>query len=185
MVRGTMKTIEVSEETFEALKARVQDFGDTPDTVIQRLLAATAKGKPLSPLAAALSGLGNEALRALVTSNRFQHLNGRGRYFEVLRFLHDDKRGEFEKVAGLKFGKRVQIARDRETIERSGKSTFPEPIPGTDYWVLTNLSNRSKRDVVFAAMRLLGYDEVDTRMAVSSIPDTLPERSSSSSSTGL
>jgi negative modulator of initiation of replication len=185
MVPGAMRTIEVSEETFEALKARVEDFGDTPDTVIQRLLTETAKGKPLLPLAALESGLGNDALRALVTSSRFQHLNGRGRYFEILKFLHDHKRAEFDKVTGLKFGKRVQIARDRETIDQSGKSTFPEPIPGTDYWVLTNLSNRSKRDVVFTVMRLLGYDEVDTRMAVNSIPDTLPERSSSSSSTGL
>lgn len=182
MVSGAMRMIEVSEETFEALKARVQDFDETPDIVIQRLLAAT-KGKPLPSFQPAPGE--NAALKKMVLSNEFQHLNGRGRYFQILQFLHGDKREEFRKLAGLKFGKRVQIAADRQTIEQSGKSTFPEPIPETGYWVLTNLSNRSKRDVVFAAMRLLGYDDVNIRLAVNSIPDTLPERSSSSSATGI
>jgi len=177
-----MPTIEVSESTFEALKARVQDFGETPDSVIRRLLAASAQGK--SPLPPA-SGSENTALKVLVTSSHFQRLNGRGRYFEILGFLHREKAADFPKLLALKFGKRVQIAADRETIERSGKSTFPEPIPDTPYWVLTNLSNRSKRDVIFAAMRLLGYDDVNTRLAVNSIPDTNPERSSSSSSLRL
>lgn len=169
-----MKTIEISEETFEALRERVKDFGETPDSVIQRLLAGEAN---LSVSVSQPKSAASE-LQSLLESNAFRHLNGRDRYFRILTFLHDQKPEEFRNIVGLKFGKRVQIAEDAETIEKSGKSTFPELIPDTPYWALTNLSNRSKRDVIFSAMQLLKYPEADIRLAVNSIPDSSPGRSS-------
>lgn len=169
-----MKTIEISEATFSALRERVQDFGETPDSVIQRLLAG---GRSQSPSALEEPSVTGE-LRKLLDSTTFQHLNGLDRYFRILGFLHNEKREEFQKLVGLKFGKRVQIAADKETIEQSGKSTFPKLIPGTPYWAVTNLSNRSKRDVVFSAMRMLNYPEAEIRMVVRSIPDSSPGRSS-------
>ncbi|MES2658220.1 MAG: hypothetical protein V4689_06355 [Verrucomicrobiota bacterium] len=174
---GEMKVIEVSDETFEALKARVRDFGETPESVIRRLLAVDHESSLKCPSEVSLDE--STALRELMSSNRFQHLNGRDRYFEILKFLHKEKPEEFaRKLPGLKFGKRIQIAMDAETIEKSGKSTFPVKIQDTPYWALSNLSNRSKRDVIFSAMRMLGYDDALIRLAVQGIPDSSPERSS-------
>lgn len=172
-----MKMIEISDETFDALKAQVRDFGETPDSVIRRLLSG-GNDRGVSHF----SEIDSEEtlkLRRLMDSTRFQHLNGRDRYFEILKFLCNENPEEFGvKLPGLKFGKRVQIARDAETIEKSGKSTYPEMIPDTSYWALTNLSNRSKRDVIFSAMRILGYSDVHIQLAVRGIPDASPERSS-------
>lgn len=169
-----MKTIEISDTTFAALRERVQDFGETPDSVIQRLLAGGGNQSP------SLKEEPSEAspLKELLESVTFRHLNGRDRYFRILKFLHDGKPEEFRNLVGLKFGKRVQIASDAETIEKSGKSTFPELIPGTPYWALTNLSNRSKRDVLFSAMRMLSYPESEIRLVLGAIPDSSSGRSS-------
>jgi len=176
-----MKTIEISEATFEALGKKARGFDETPDSVIQRLLAGEVGSPPSVPQ----QKPGASELQTLLESIAFRHLNGRDRYFRILRFLYDQKPDGFENLLGLKFGKRIQIARDAETIEKSGKSTFPEPIPGTPYWALTNLSNRSKRDVLFSAMQLLKYPEAEIRTAVNSIPDSSPGRSSAAILRGI
>lgn len=171
-----MKTIEVSDETFEALKAQVRDFGETPESVIRRLLTPT--GRSVEVVSHAAMSHEEIKLRELMDSSRFQHMNGKDRYLAILKFLHDDKPDEFsDRLTGLKFGKRIQIAPDPATIERSGKSTYPEVIPDTGYWALSNLSNRSKRDVIFSAMRLLGYGDDLIHYAVRGIPDSNPGRS--------
>lgn len=169
-----MRTIEISEETFSALRDRIRDFGETPDSVIQRLLAARETTSPF-PQETTIAG----ELQKFLPSTAFQHLNGLERYFRILEFLYNQKPKEFRNLVGLKFGKRIQIAADEETIQQSGRSTFPKPIPGTPFWAVTNLSNRSKRDVIFSAMRMLNYPEAEIRVVLNYIPDSSPGRSSS------
>ncbi len=175
-----MKTIEVSDQTYSALEAQVSGFGETPETVIQRLLrlqATLAEGAAGSIPAGAK--VERSAIETFVSSADFQHKNGKGRYLSLLGFLIGEDFQKFETVAlGLRRGKRVQISDSPDHIENSGKSTFPERIPNTNYWALTNLSNRSKRDVIYTAMTKLGYGEQDIRIAVQSIPDSGIDRSS-------
>ena len=173
---GTMPTIEISEATLEALRGSVKDFNESHDTVLRRILGLGVTGERMGGSTNTL--IEDAGLRQLISSSRFQHQNSRLRYLDILRFLHDRNPADFQKLLSLRFGKRVQIAVDRETIEKSGKSTYPISLPGTEYWILSNLSNRSKRDVVFAAMRILGWGEPDIRLAVHGIPDTVAERSS-------
>ncbi len=174
-----MPTIDVSEETLEALRARVKDFGESPESVIRRLLgpAGGETGKQQTAVADQLEVA--PELKELTGSGHFQHLNGRDRYFALLKVLHDTKSELFAtKVPGLKFGKRIQIARTFKEIDESGKSTFPEQIPETNFWALTNLSNRSKRDTILAVMQRLDYPEKDIRFALQTIPDSSSNRSS-------
>ena len=126
-----------------------------------------------------LKGMDRDAtVASYVSSNEFKHQNGKGRYLALLSFLYRAAPEKFQQLEGLRRGKRIQFSRDRLLIEQSGKSTFPELIPGTPFWALTNLSNRSKRDVVFSAFSKLGYNDDDIRVAVQSIPDSGLERSS-------
>ncbi|PTX96785.1 hypothetical protein DB345_06280 [Spartobacteria bacterium LR76] len=170
-----MPTIEISEETLEALRSRVKDFGESPETVIRRLLAAD--GADLGAEAAFEKSEVSPKLLELIDSSEFVQCNGRDRYLKVLKFLHDEKRMVFAvKACGLKFGKRIQIARTKEEIDQSGKSTFPALIPDTKFWVLTNLSNKAKRDVIVAVMERLEYPLADIRYAAQAIPQSASER---------
>lgn len=168
-----MKTIEMSDETYAALEAQVRGFGDTPEKVILRLLQKSDAYSRSGPAHAVTSSLG-----AFVSRNEFKHLNGKGRYLSLLTFLYREAPEKFVQLDGLRRGRRIQISRAAAQIEGSGKSTFPEQIPDTPFWALTNLSNRSKRDVIFSAFSKLGYKDDDIRVAVQSIPDSGLERSS-------
>jgi negative modulator of initiation of replication len=168
-----MKTVELSDEIYGALEAQVRGFGDSPEAVIRRLLQKTEVYSRSDPARAVSSTLGT-----FVSTSEFKHQNGKGRYLALLSFLSRDAADRFEQLDGLRRGKRVQICRDAAQIEKSGKSTFPEQIPGSSFWALTNLSNRSKRDVIFSAFSKLGYGDDDIRVAVQSIPDSGLERSS-------
>lgn len=168
-----MKNIEITDETYAALEAQVRGFGDSPEGVIRRLLQQASVYVKVGPPHAVGTVLGQ-----FVSTTEFKHQNGKGRYLELLRFLHEHNADKFAQLDGLRRGKRIQISRDPAHIERSGKSTFPERIPNTAYWALTNLSNRSKRDVIFSAFSNLGYEDDDIRVAVQSIPDSGLERSS-------
>ena len=168
-----MKSIELSDETYAALEAQVQGFNDSAEMVIRRLLQKTSVFTQNVPAHDVSSELGE-----FVSTKDFRHQNGKGRYLALFKFLYEKDSVKFTLLDGLRRGKRIQISRDRNQIEKSGKSTFPEQIPGTPYWALTNLSNRSKRDVIYSAFSRLGCSDDDIRVAVQSIPDSSLERSS-------
>ena len=172
-----MKTIELNDDTYAALEAQVRGFGDTPESVIRRLLSLQSQPADQRQSLTRPSEV-NPALEKLVNSSLFKHQNGKGRYLALLAFLHKQDSESFSHLDGLRRGKRIQIARDKAQIEASGKSTFPELISESQFWALTNLSNRSKRDVIFSAFGKLGYPDADIRIAVQSIPDSGLERSS-------
>ena len=171
-----MKTIEVSDETYAALEAEVRGFKQTPETVIRRLLsdarrAIKPEGWPaqLPPFESA-----DFNLEGFICSAEFSGKAAKEKYLSLLEFLWREKSERFTELTYLKFGKRVQVATSREKIEQSGRSTKPEAIGKSGYWALTNLSNRSKRDVLARCMQKLGYTTAEVRLAVGSIPDTHP-----------
>jgi len=170
-----MPNIEISEETLGALRSRVKDFGESPETVIRRLLAAD--GAAIGVKGAPAKKEVSEKLVKLIESTEFAQSNARDRYLKILKFLKDSNPyGFVPNVCGLKFGRRIQISQAKEEIEESGKSTFPALIPGTGIWVLTNLSNNAKRDVIVAVMERLGCSPADVRYAAQAIPESTSKR---------
>jgi negative modulator of initiation of replication len=95
----------------------------------------------------------------------------KGRYFAVLRFLYEKNTGEFAKLDNYRKGSRVQIARDKDAIEKSGRNTWPQILEDTPYWVLTNLSNYRKRDILDDVLRIFRYPNDVIALVVNSIPD--------------
>jgi negative modulator of initiation of replication len=74
-------------------------------------------------------------------------------------------------------GSRVLIARSPTPILESGNSTFPKQIPESSYWVCTNLSNKSKAQVVDGVMTILNYPAPERRKWMSAIDAEDSERS--------
>lgn len=182
MIASTVRTIEVSDETYAALEAAVAGFDETPESVIRRLLP------PASRLGAswfADNDPTSSALQRRINSQDFLGKTAKEKYLALLEFLHQEKPQEFAALVHMKFGKRVQIATSPHQIVNSGRSTKPEKVGATGFWALTNLSNRSKRDVIARAMQKLGYANADQRLAVSSIPDTHPSPSAARLLEGL
>jgi len=160
------------DETHRALLSQVEDFGETAETVIRRLLKLDGGTLPFVEEinAAPLKG---ESVLSLTRQNGFQDITAKQRYLRILAKISEDDPENLNPFLGKKFGKRIQLSGEKEEIEMSGKSTFPEQIPGTELWAVTNLSNRSKRDILSVIMRHLEYPSEVFEAVLGSLPDKM------------
>ncbi|MDB6021212.1 MAG: SeqA protein [Pedosphaera sp.] len=174
-----MKTIEIEDSVFHTLAKRVIGFGDTPNEVIKRLLI-DAEGGPCgvtspvtpSPTRSPDSVAQKHSFIEFVEAPEFLRGDFKSRYFDVLRYLYTNHPADFEKLDGYKRGRRVQISKDPSTIEKSGRSTNPQKLDGTPYWVLSNLSNPRKRSILEDILRLFKYPKEIITAVIKSIPDS-------------
>ena len=159
-----------------ALEKRVEGFGDTANEVIKRLLASSPqddktisqnrievpKNKPIDP----------HPLIKLIESPRFQINDAKERYFSVLEFLYRENSDRFAQLEGFRLGSRVNISREARKIEASGKSTQPQKLMGTPYYVLTNLDNKRKRNILEDILKMFHYPSEVISCVIKSIPDS-------------
>ena len=174
-----MKTIEISDSVYTALSQRVKGFGETPNTVIERLLNRLDElEKPtLKKLPPAKEPSHDEAegpLTKLITSLEYQRCDAVGRYISILSKLYKINPGKFEQLTRYrrKGGKRVNFAKSSQEIEQSGSSTYPQPITGTPFFVLTNLDNRSKRHILADVLPFFGISKNHIQEVIKTIPDS-------------
>ena len=173
-----MKTIEIENSVFQALARKAVGFGVTPNDVIKTLLneespnAGLAQPNPSpGPANEPKTDRETHPLAVLVDSPDYMRRDCKGRYFAVLQFLYENDKGEFAKLDNYRKGSRVQISTNKDAIEKSGRNTWPQILDGTPYWVLTNLSNYRKRDILDDILRILRYPNDVITLVVNSIPD--------------
>lgn len=153
-----MHTIELDNETYQFLRQNIE----IGEQVLRRLLHIPPyDGRSPSPPAEgkAPNESRDSLLSQFLSSQELEaSRDATDRYLQILSFAHHQRGDAFEKVLSIPSGrKRVYFARTREEIERSGTSTHPRQIPGSGFWVLTNLDSSDKRKFLSKALRLVGY----------------------------
>jgi negative regulator of replication initiation len=172
-----MKSIEIEDDVYSALEKRVQRFGETPNDIIKRLLegssdsGSTAQKSPDKPTPLPESKKDHPLIQ-LITSPRYLVGDGKERYFAILSFLYQKNPDHFSQLEGFKRGSRVNISKDVRKIESSGTSTNPQKLNGTPYYVMTNLDNKRKREILQDVLRLLRYPQEVMTEVIRSIPDS-------------
>ncbi|MCX5654927.1 MAG: AIPR family protein [Planctomycetota bacterium] len=94
--------------------------------------------------------------------------NATVRFLFVLGWAYRKHSGQFDLVRDkIRGAQRIYFARSADEIERSGISTSPKQIPGTPYWVCTNLPNAMKNEILAGVLhKVLGYDRDAVRCAL-------------------
>ena len=149
-----MKTIEIEDNVYSALLAKVQDFGETPNEVLGRIL------DPLD-LVEAVVECEEEAsdFDAFCQSIENSHRTGITRYIAVLGYLYRKTPELFEHAAlSIRGTRRQYIAKSKIEILRVGNSTMPKEIHGTPYYAVGNLSKRLMLEILERVMLALGHD---------------------------
>lgn len=119
------------------------------------------------------NGAETSALRQFVTDPALLCRNTTERYLAILGFANREKQEKFAKVLGVSGRRRKYFAASREEIEKSGTSTHPHPIPGSDnkYWAMTNADTIQKREMLSKALQVLEYSPAEIEAASKAIAD--------------
>lgn len=163
-----MKVIEIETDVYDFLLKNTQEIGESASSILRRLLQI-----PRAEASVPLAGEGavgktcrqsgvvdiDRRLAQCLQSPRL--LGSRTiteRFLQVLSFAHELHRDDFHKLLSLPGGRtRVYFACTESDIEKSGKSTHPRKIPGSNYFVMTNADTRQKQDILATALRTLGF----------------------------
>jgi negative regulator of replication initiation len=179
-----MNSIKIDDQVLAELEKRATGFNVTPNDVLRKLLnldgiQAKANGAstqgPLSPLAG-----GRSPLAEFLNEERFQRYNQAvDRYLVLLGWLYKNHPDKFpDAVLGFRRGSRRYFAKSETEILHGGDGVTAKDIPGTPFWAMTTLDNRTKRTIIEDIMRALGYGRGDINLALAALPDSGIRRSS-------
>lgn len=172
--------IEVDNEVYDALAKRVTGFNQGPNDVLRVLLGLNA-AKPSEPTNGADEQ--SKGLPTLVQFVESQSYRGRKtaveKYLLLLSWLSKAHAVEFAKIERFRRGKRVYFATDSNLIHESGQSLSVKQIPGTSYYALATLDNRSKRVIIRDILDLFGYPHEICAKVAETIEDSGIRRSHS------
>ena len=146
-----MKTIEVSEDVYEALKKMTTDFHQSPDDVL-----ATMLNLRVAP------ALAEEPLIAYMLDAEFRtKFTDADKYLAILAWVVGKHGPEFnEFITSLASGRRY-LGWSREEIVEQCQHNQARQIPGTHYWAIMNIDTATKRRFLARVLEFVGYrDEI-------------------------
>lgn len=158
-----MKTIEIDDEVFGALLKNVSDFGETPNSVLRRILGVTGVSENAAPKS-------RLPIEDFFASTEFRFARGVvGRFLAVLSWLYRQKKDQFSVVEGIRGRGRLYFSKSADELERSGRSVNPKKIPESPYLVITTTPTDLKQEILSEVMKALGCDSDSIRIAVKTI----------------
>jgi negative modulator of initiation of replication len=158
-----VKTIEIDEDVFGHLLKNVSDFGETPNSVLRRLLGVSGSNHGSSQAPA-------NPVQSFLNSTEFRFSKGAvGRFLAILSWLYTKQTDQFKVVEAIRGRGRIYFSTSAEELELSGRSVNPKRIPNSPYWVITTTPTELKKEMLSEVMKALGYDSASIRIAVAAI----------------
>jgi len=154
-----MKSIEVSEEVYEALKKMTTDFHQSPDDVL-----ATMLNLRLSP------ALATEPLVTYMLGAEFRaKFTDADKYLAILGWIANKHAADFnEFILSLASGRRY-LGWSREEILKQCRHNQARPIPETHYWAIMNIDTATKRRFLARVLEFVGARDEVIELACSAI----------------
>ena len=116
-------------------------------------------------------------LQAYIRSPGFLiHGNATARYLALLAFLYREHPEAFEAVVQMRGRQRVYFAKSSEEIEAVSVNTFPQRIPGSPFWALTNSNLRQKQTILTRVLFALGYPEDVSQLVIVGLDGGIKQR---------
>lgn len=158
-----MKTIEIDEAVYDALLAKILDFGDTPNQVLRRELGIGKEDAPeIDPE--------QSPLQKFLASTEFQFAKGAvGRFLLILSWLYKRDQSAFAAVEEIRGRGRIYFSKNLRDLEEAGRSVNPKQIPDSPYWVITTTPTDLKQQMIENVMKALKYDGRSIQLARTAI----------------
>lgn len=160
-----MPILEIDEDVYEHLLRRATRIGEDGSSILRRELNLPDPPVP-NDTAEGASGANFDytphiigPVKEYLRSSRAREGNITRRYLEILSRVAEEQGEEFANVLTLRGRRRLYFALTEDELNSSGTSLYPQRIPGTEYWAMTNSDNVQKRQILTEVMKLLKYPE--------------------------
>lgn len=159
-MRQTMKTIEIDEELYQYIAAQTKHIGEDASSILRRLLNINQSPPPVVDKKSQKQS-GYTIIANLLSDDSFTEQKSIvNRFILLLKTLYEYNSALFSIAAtSLHGSKRKYLAKDKESLELSGKNTKPREIVGTPYWVITNTNTARKIYIIESIMSSMGISE--------------------------
>ena len=155
-----MKTIEIDEELYQFIAGQTKHIGEDASSILRRLLNFN---QPQMTKADPILAKENHypIFNDLLTSDTFSNEKSIiSRFLLLLGALYNYNPALFSIAAtSLHGSKRQYLAKDKHSLETSGKNTKPREIIGTPYWVISNTNTARKLYIIESIMSDMGISE--------------------------
>ncbi|WP_220717966.1 replication initiation negative regulator SeqA [Agarivorans litoreus] len=179
-----MKTIEIEEDLYLYIASQTKHIGESASDILRRLLevddqksitdkvdtvgedniderveeAITVEQSPLTSDTDVASPIAD-----LMDYFNFAEISEAGsstkRFLSLLSGLHAIDGKRFAKACVLKGSKREYFSQDKDLLLASGKTSKPQAIPSSPYWVITNTNTARKRHILQHVASEMGLHE--------------------------
>lgn len=155
-----MKTIEIDEELYHFIAGQTKHIGEDASSILRRLLKFN-KSEPTNATTAKQTENSYSIIVYLIKSEKFiKEKSTINRFLAVLGTLYNYNSALFSIAATSLHGrKRKYLAKDKKSLETSGKNTKPREIIGTPYWVISNTNTARKILIIESIMSDMGISE--------------------------
>ncbi|PXZ06130.1 replication initiation regulator SeqA [Gilliamella apicola] len=155
-----MKTIEIDEELYQFIAGQTKHIGEDASSILRRLLNfnQTVPNKTnQAPHKEHHYSLFDDLLQSDTFTNEKSIIS---RFILLLGALYNYNPALFSIAAtSLHGSKRQYLAKDKQSLETSGKNTKPREIIGTPYWVISNTNTARKLLIIESIMSDMGISE--------------------------
>ncbi|WP_427977995.1 replication initiation negative regulator SeqA [Agarivorans sp.] len=169
-----MKTIEIEEDLYLYIAGQTKHIGESASDILRRLLQVNSGGELANKALAAddvsiqqpttESGLQEAAqtqqdtsIKTVTNKELAAHFelsdvaqagSSTKRFLFLLSKLYSIDSALFSQACVIKGSKREYFSQDKQQLLASGKTTKPQAIPDTPYWVITNTNTARKRYIL-------------------------------------
>jgi negative modulator of initiation of replication len=154
-----MRTVELDDDVYAHLLGHVDHIGESASSILRRLLnlGAAAGAVRQSRGSAEIDDDGEWLLKQIENESFRLKRTATDKYLFVLGCAHERAPDRFAKILTVSGRKRKYFGASEADIASSGSATYPQRIPGTRYWAMTNASTNDKRDILRQVLQQLGY----------------------------
>lgn len=154
-----MKTIEIDDDIYDHLLRNASIIGESASDILRRILGLKAINMEVGN-DVDLDKKSKELQKFINSPGYTSKRTAKDKYLLTLFKLHEISPELFKIVNDIRGNQRQYFSMDPKEIEKSGNSTFPQRIPYTNYWALTNLSTEKKRDILKTILEIYRIDSI-------------------------
>ena len=162
-----MKTIEIDNELYDYIASQTQVIGESAGDILRRLI--NIQDSNLHAVEESPSSGGEHELTETLSSRILRFKPAVEQFLQILGEAAKQKPDTFENVLTIQGRDRKYFAKTQEDIVKSGASTQPKQIPGTEYWVMTNSPTHQKSSMLQQALDVVGFSNKASEAAAKTI----------------